>query len=87
MTNPNSGMWNIEVKGNRFQMLLGIHIGQFNEPLLIEKIQGEKFNEQVNAGDTIRIPSSMTTVVPADEILALIDLPFFENERVRRERA
>ena len=60
----------MEIENNTFLMILGIHAGQYPETIKavkVKKVQGEK-DDLIRDGDWIKIPSSMTVVVPAWEI-------------------
>lgn len=72
--------------GNLFLKLLGVHAGQYNEPLKVRvKHHNERVGDEVREGDTIEIPSSMTDVVPASAISELLDDPKLEAVRERRD--
>jgi hypothetical protein len=72
---------------NTFLMLLGIHAGQYYDRVRAFKgpeAPGEGDNI-VRDGDEMRIPNSMAIVVPSWEILTLLDLPTFVEQRQKRE--
>jgi hypothetical protein len=82
LRNPNSIGWTSKPDGNRFLKLLGIHTGQFGEPLEVKL--GERHGDPVKEGDVIEIPSSMTSVVPSDRIADLLEIDVFAEARKRR---
>jgi len=67
----------LDAKNNAFVMLLGIHVGQFQEHITVNKIKKPKparkeSEYDIKDGDTIGFPGSMTIVVPAWQILLLL---------------
>src|SRR6185312_4369231 len=72
---------------NVFLRILGVHTGQYNEPVPVRKIkrQAAEANNLVVEGDRLQMPSSMTIVAPSWEILNLLELPFFKAQRKARE--
>lgn len=83
----NSGKWNLNVKDNLFLHFLGVHSGQFREPINARK--GSKANEiigdPIKEGDELLIPSSMTMVVPAWRVRALMDDDKLAEQREKRD--
>ena len=81
IVNPND-------RGQRFLRLLGIHVSQFNDQIEIRKRKRNKDSEAgdpVNVGDVVAFPGSMTIVVPAWQILALIrEEPRLIEQREKR---
>jgi hypothetical protein len=79
--------WNL----GRFLLLLGIHVGQFQDQIKISKENSEyaekKSNQEINDGDIVRFPSSMTIVVPAWQILKLLETPTLKQKRDARMAA
>jgi hypothetical protein len=68
--------------------LLGIHCGQFWENVEVRKtlpIYDEANNDPILEGDRLKVPSSMTIVLPAWRILALLDVEQFAVARKKRE--
>jgi hypothetical protein len=65
-----------EVEDNTFLMLLGIHAGQYPERVTVSKVKrkarAEADDGAIRDGDKLRIPSSMTVVVPVWEIENLL---------------
>lgn len=67
-------------------MLLGAHAAQFGEPLKVElSLSAERRGDPIKEGETIDIPSSMATVVPAYRITELLEMPKFKAQRDQRE--
>jgi hypothetical protein len=65
----------METEENTFLMLLGIHAGQYPESVTVKKITRRVRSESdggIRDGDELKIPSSMTVVVPAWEIENLL---------------
>lgn len=70
---------------NLFICLLGVHSGQFQEEITVEK--AEAYGKlAIHEGDKLIVPSSMTIVVPAWRISDLLNLPQFEELREMREK-
>jgi hypothetical protein len=69
--------------------LLGIHCGQFWEHIEFRKseIKHEGYGVPIVEGDRLRVPSSMTIVMPAWSISSLIDSEPFDMTRKKREVA
>lgn len=67
-----------------FMMLLGVHCAQFPEEAKIKL--AESTPDNIKEGDVLKIPSSLTVVVPASEISRLMDLPHFQLSREKREK-
>jgi hypothetical protein len=70
---------------NSFLRMLGIHVGQFHEKLRLKKVTPtsvEVDDTALQSGDAVRFPGSMTIVVPAWQVLKLIE----ENETLRNLR-
>lgn len=77
----------MEIEGNTFLMLLGIHSGQYPEHVEARKIRktsGES-DDIVRDRDKLKIPSSMAVVAPAWEIINLLNLPIFVEQRHQRD--
>jgi hypothetical protein len=79
---------------NTFLMLLGLHAGQYPEQVEARKVRkthGES-DDIVRDRDKLKIPGSMAVVVPAWEVINLLNLSVFadqrreRDERVRMER-
>lgn len=67
-----------------FVKLLGIHSGQFREPVGLRR--AEAYGPQpIREGDQMLVPSSMTVVVPAFRIKELLELETFSAQRQIRE--
>lgn len=76
-----------ETASNTFLMLLGIHAGQYHDTVKAFKgrgVRGESDNA-IRDGDEMRIPNSMAIVAPSWEILTLLNLPTFVEQRRKRE--
>jgi len=67
---------------NAFLYLVGVHRGQFREQTTIRSAEAER---ALHSGDDIEIASSMTVIVPAWEITALLDKDTFKQKRVERD--
>ena len=77
----------MQIQENTFLMLLGIHAGQYPEKIEAKKIRrtvSEVDDDIIRDSDKLKIPSSMTVVVPAWEIVNLLNQPFFAEIRGRR---
>lgn len=71
---------------NTFIRLLGIHSAQYHDRVKAIKsrdIQSEK-DDHISDGDELKMPNSMTVVVPAWEILTLINNQHFTQQRGKR---
>lgn len=73
-----------ETAENTFLMLLGIHAGQYPELVEARKVKRKTKAEAaeddiIRDRDKLRIPSSMAVVVPAWEIINLLNLPMFRT--------
>lgn len=66
---------------NYFLKLMGVHYGQF--PETIELLRSRDPGAPITLESTAKIPSSLTTVVPAWRITELLDHPDFVAERER----
>lgn len=66
--------------------LLGIHCGQFWDPVEVRKEPSESNASTIQDGDTIFIQSGMTIVIPAWRISHLLDSEEFELARKKREK-
>ena len=69
--------------------LLGIHCGQFWEDIEFKKADAtaaEHSGRPIIEGDKLRVPSSMTMVLPAWRISTLLDSEVFETTRREREK-
>jgi len=75
-----------EIRANTFVSLLGIHLGQYLDRIEIkkQKLQPEG-NDIIREGDVLKIPGGMTIVAPAWEIMNLLNLPTFAEQREKRE--
>lgn len=67
-----------------FCMLLGVHCAQFPEEVRIKIAESKR--TQIEEGDILKIPSSLTVVVPAWEISRLMDSDTFALIREEREK-
>jgi hypothetical protein len=77
-----------ETESNMFVALLGIHAAQYSERVEARKVRktsGES-HDMLREGDELEVASSMTVVIPAWEITALLDLPVLQAQRHERER-
>jgi hypothetical protein len=76
---------------NRFLKLFGIHVGQFHDEVEITKVESASTQKAKNPtlrdGDTIRFPGSMTIIVPAWQILKLLEMPALKQQRDARNTA
>jgi hypothetical protein len=82
--------WQFEhdTENNLFVSLLGIHAGQYPEPVKVKKIkaapkQGEA--DAIQDGEMLEIPGGMTIVVPIWEVYDLLNLEVFVRQRKARE--
>jgi hypothetical protein len=75
-----------ETKSNTFLMLLGIHAGQYPERVEARKENrtSAEVDDIVRDRDKLKIPSSMAVVVPAWEVVNLLNLPIFQAQRNKR---
>jgi hypothetical protein len=79
------GIWGLHRPiNNLFLNLLGVHCSQFPEEVKFKK--GEAVFDPILEGDVLKIPSSMTVVVPAWRITDLLNEDYFEGLRVKREK-
>ncbi|HEY1753370.1 MAG TPA: hypothetical protein VGG29_19085 [Caulobacteraceae bacterium] len=75
-----------EARDNTFVKLLGVHVGQYKDVVRASKSAGtEVAGQPVLDGDRLFIPNSMTLVVPAWEVLDLLQQTHFGGQRTRRE--
>lgn len=76
-----------EAEKNTFVALLGIHAGQYPEKVEARKENrtSAEHDDIVRDRDKLKIPSSMTVVVPAWEIMNLLNLPVFQAARRKRD--
>jgi hypothetical protein len=65
-------------------MLLGVHCAQFSEEVRVEIAENRR--KQIEEGDLLKIPSSVTVVVPAWEISRLMDDEKLAMIRFAREK-
>lgn len=78
----------MEIEGNTFLMLLGVHSGQYPERVearKIKKTSGEA-DDIVRDRDKLKIPSSMAVIAPAWEIINLLNKPTFLTQREERDK-
>jgi hypothetical protein len=70
-----------------FLGLLGVHCGQFRDPVRAFKSEAERevVGDPIREGDLLYIQSGMTIVVPAWEVSALLDSEPLESARQERE--
>jgi hypothetical protein len=80
------GSWNLSTYKNLFLRLLGIHVGQFREPAEVAKAEGYG-PQPILDGDNAYLPSSMTIVVPAKQILELLDMKKLKDQREARDKS
>ena len=75
-----------ETKSNTFLMLLGIHAGQYPERVEARKETRTRaeVDDIVRDRDKLKIPSSMAVIVPAWEVVNLLNLPIFKVQRNKR---
>ena len=80
-----------DYRNNRFLKLFGIHVAQFHDEVTIQKIASGTSEKEaapdLKDGDTIRFPGSMTIVVPAWEILELLERNATLKEQRRTRKA
>jgi hypothetical protein len=72
---------------NIFVSLLGVHAAQFHERVEARKKNPDtedEVSDQIRDGDTLYIPGSMTVVVPAWEIIELLNAPPLLAQREAR---
>lgn len=80
--------WEFEhdIADNLFIRLLGIHVAQFKEPVEVSKVVGSVHSEApIEAGDKLWIEGGVTIVVPAWDVLELLNRDEFVQQRQRRE--
>ena len=72
---------------NRFCALLGIHVSQYRDTIEVAKEvpQAGREPKLVVTGEKLVIPNSVTVVVPAWEILSLLNRQEFKNQRGARD--
>ncbi|HEX5243569.1 MAG TPA: hypothetical protein VFW23_09945, partial [Tepidisphaeraceae bacterium] len=82
--------WEYLDPDSRFLKLLGIHVGQFHDDVEITKVSDTasegKLYRNLQDGDTIRFPGSMSIVVPAWQIAKLLEFPDLRKQRAARRR-
>lgn len=76
-----------EIMRNTFLMFLGIHAGQYYDTVVTRKVKVAEADDAIRDGDKLRIPNSMTIVVPAWEVLNLLNFPIFVRQREDRVRS
>lgn len=79
-----------QARENTFIRLLGIHVGQFNDLVPARKSRKatqENDDAVLRDGDALRLPSSMTLVVPSWCITNLLNKDVFQRQRRIREKA
>lgn len=72
-----------------FYGLLGVHCGQFLEPLEVRRLReqmGEATGDPIRESDMLRVESSMTIVVPAWSINKLLEHPKLVEKRKKDEQ-
>ncbi len=76
-----------EIRDNTFLKLLGVHSGQHLDTVPIRRSTVSAVNQSDAAlnEDTVRLPSSMTIVEPAWNVLTLLDHLTLSSKRLRRE--
>jgi hypothetical protein len=85
-------MVEVDYDNNRFLRLFGIHVAQFYDEVEVTKVNAgaEKKGKgagPIKDGDAIRFPGSMSIIVPAWEILKLLECPDLKKQREdRKER-
>lgn len=95
--NNTGGHMLFEPQYPRFLALLGVHAGQYPEPATAKKITAKKKTKtkatktrevglSIRDGDRLEIPSGMTVVIPAWEIVDLLNKPVFRKQRDERQR-
>ena len=72
----------LDIEDNIFVALLGIHAGQYREPVTVTKVKAES---AIADGDIWEIPGGMTIVVPLWEVHKLLSLPTIRAQRDARE--
>lgn len=78
-----------DTENNLFVSLLGIHAGQYPEPVKVKKVAANpKHGEAdiIHDGDKLEIPGGMTIVVPIWEVYDLLNLEIFVKQRAEREK-
>jgi hypothetical protein len=77
-------------RGPVFLKLFGIHVAQFQDKVTLEKVTprtDEEAEPELRSGDTVRFPGSMTIIVPAWQILTLLERPELKEQRQARKEA
>jgi hypothetical protein len=79
-------MFEHDADNNMFVSLLGIHAGQYPEPVEVKKIR-KKTSEKdpILDGDKLSIPGGMTIVVPMAEVYELLNSSALVEQRNGRE--
>lgn len=72
---------------NTFVKLLGIHSAQYTDSVQVSRDSelAHEVSEPIRDGDRLRIPNSMSVVVPADSVKALLNCPSLATLRERRD--
>lgn len=80
----------MRTRTNMFLRFFGIHAGQYHDTVNVEKsahtLRGE-MGAPIYEGDKLSIPNSVALVAPAWEVMALLDLPVFQEQRRVRDMA
>src|SRR5690606_19473744 len=78
---------NIDRYDNTFLMVLGIHAGHYPERVeAIKALVSPASDDFIREGDKLKIPGSMSVVVPATEIFNLINNNKFRSDRAKLDR-
>lgn len=88
LTAVHEGNWNVDLAVNFWLRMLGVHVGQYWEPMEFRKAppqQAEKRGDPIVEGDRIWIQSSLTLVAPAWQVSSLLRIDIFEQMRVERD--
>lgn len=75
----------LEERQNTFIKFFGIHSGQYGDKVKAYKETTAETDEYLKDGDILKVPNSMTVVVPAWEVMNLLNLPIFVGQRNKRE--
>jgi hypothetical protein len=76
-----------EAHENTFLVLLGVHAGQYPERIEARKVARTRaeHDDIIRDRDKLNIPGSMAVIVPAWEIMNLLNIPTFEAGRRKRD--
>lgn len=89
MAQRGEGIFQIGRRNDHFLGFLGLHCGQFWDPVEVrvrrQKKRAERAGDPIKEGDRLLIQSGMTIVAPAWRITDLLNLEVFEMARKKRD--